>query len=297
MLKILFLFRKINRIIGKIWTYFLVHVLKTKINQTHAINGIKLTINALEKGGQAYLDRSSYQEVINPLYKLIQEKYNPNLVFDIGANYGFISVLYAKIFIQAKVIAIEPSNWLCNYIEINKKKNNCDNIEIVRAICDEISGDTKGFSINPVHSQDNRVDAPSGLWRKENVITTSIDAIIEKYNKINFVFIKIDTQGFEKQVFQGAKKFLSENSNWLIKTEFSPYHLEKQGTNPKEFLSFLIKNYTVVELVGILNYKEQNLDDLFKNSVELADLDSFYEYVTNFNVNNSGWVDLLIKKK
>lgn len=283
--------------LGKIWVYFLVHILKTKINQSQNINGINLTINALEKGGQAYFDRGSYQEVINPLYKLIQVKYKPNLVFDIGANYGFISVLYAKIFTQAKIIAIEPSNWLCKYIEINKNANKCANIEIVKAICDESSGLNKGFSINPVHSQDNRVEAPSNFWRKENVITTSIDSIIENHGKTNFVFIKIDTQGFEKPVFQGAKKFLSENSNWLIKTEFSPYHLEKQGTNPKDFLSYLLKNYSVVELVGILNYNTNSIDELFKNEIQFADLENFYNHIINFNTSKTGWVDLLIRKK
>ncbi|HRP61005.1 MAG TPA: FkbM family methyltransferase [Vicingus sp.] len=181
--------------------------------------------------------------------------------------------------------------------KINKKTNNCNNIEIVKAICDESSGQNKGFSINPVHSQDNRVEAPSTFWRKENVITTSIDSIIENHSNENFVFIKIDTQGFEKSVFQGAKKFLSENSNWLIKTEFSPYHLEKQGTNPKEFLSYLINNYSVVELVGILNYNSNSIDELFKYEIKSDELENFYNHIIRFNTSNTGWVDLLIRKK
>lgn len=297
MLGLLNFFRKVNRVISKVWIYFLVHVLKIEVKQTQEINGIKLTVNALEKGGQAYFNRGSYQEVINPLYKLIQKEYNPDLVFDVGANYGFISVLYAKLFKQAKIIAIEPSKWLCKYIRINKASNNCDNIEIVQAICDENSGDTKGFSINPVHSQDNRVEAPSSYWKKENVVTTSIDSIVEKEENFNFAFIKIDTQGFEKAVFAGAKTFLGSNSNWLIKTEFSPYHLNKQGTDPKELLKYLIENYKVVELVGILNYKEKSINDLFNNNIEISDLDLFLEYVMNFNLSNTGWVDLLIKSK
>ncbi|MCB9335087.1 MAG: FkbM family methyltransferase [Flavobacteriales bacterium] len=297
MLKLLFLVRKINRVIGKVWIYFLVHILKLKINQTQNINGIELTINALEKGGQAYFDRGSYQEVINPLYKLIAKECNPDIVIDVGANYGFISVLYAKIFSNSSVVAIEPSKWLCEYIELNKKRNKCNNIEVVQAICDENSGDIKGFSINPVHSQDNRVEAPSSYWKKESVVTTSIDTILSGKKDFHFTFIKIDTQGFEKSVFAGAKTVLKNNSNWLIKTEFSPSHLQKQGTNPKEFLEYLITNYKVVELVGLVNYKTAKIDDLFINNLELSDLDSFFEYLINFNVNKTGWVDLLIKKR
>jgi len=297
MLAFLNLYRKIKRIIGKIWIYFLVHILGVSVKQTKDINGVKLTINALEKGGQAYFNRGSYQEVLDPLYQLILKEYNPNLVIDVGANYGFISVLYAKIFKRAKVIAIEPSKVLCKYIDLNKKNNSCNNIEIVEAICDASYGEMKGFSINPVHSQDNRVDAPSSLWRKENVITTSLDTIIEAETELDFAFIKIDTQGFEEAVFKGGEKYLKNNSNWIIKTEFFPNYLQVQGTDPKLLLNDLISNYDVIDLPGILSFKEQNISNLFRNKLSHDDVDQFIEYLIKFNHSGIGWTDLLIKPK
>ena len=63
----------------------------------------------------------------------------------------------------------------------------------------------RDFSINPLYSQDNRVKGDSILWKKENVITTSIDSILKEKGQVDFTFIKIDTQGFEKAVFLELK--------------------------------------------------------------------------------------------
>lgn len=289
--------KKIQRIIKKIWSYFLVHILKLEIKKTEVFNGIKLTINALEKGGLAYFSRSSYRESINPFYQLIQNSYKPNVILDIGANYGFTTNLYSKIFKDAQIYAIEPSNDLCKYIKLNLENNSADNVTLLQAICDDSEGETKNFSINPLYSQDNRVKGESILWKKEKVITTSIDSVLNNIKLIKFLFIKIDTQGFEKSVFKGGEKFLLNHSNWLIKTEFCPFCLEKQGTNPEFFLTYLIKNYDVVDFQGEISYKENSIDSLFLNKLLETDVVPFIEYVKKLDKKDIGWSDLLVRSK
>ena len=109
------LFRTVQRIIKKMWSYLLIQILNIEINETRSINGILLIVNRLEKGGKAYFSKRSFQEVINPFYKLVQETYNPDVVLDIGANYGFTSNLFANVFKNAEVFAVEPVR---NYADI-----------------------------------------------------------------------------------------------------------------------------------------------------------------------------------
>ena len=289
--------KRIPRIIKKMWNYLLVQVLKVEIKQTGNFNGIKLTVNKLEKGGVSYFQKDSYREVINPFWPLLQKIYNPDVVLDIGANYGFTANVSASIFKNAQVIAIEPSSTLCKYIEINKQNNNNDNLTVLRAICDDSAGKNKGFSINPLYSQDNRVKGDSALWKTEQCVTTSIDSLLGEKKDLNFAYIKIDTQGFEKSVFNGAKEFLNNNSNWIVKTEFCPYCLVKQDTDPKELLTYLVENYDVIDFQGEIAYNENSIIDLFKNKIKPKQVSDIVDHIIKLDHTGLGWTDLLLKSK
>ena len=287
--------KRIMRIIKKCWSFFLVHILNLEIKRTRNFNGVSLTINGLENGGKAYFGNNSYREAINSFYSLIQRLYEPEVVLDIGANYGFLSCIYASVFKSAEVIAVEPSKKLCKYIHLNRK-NNSSNISVYRAICDKREGDIKDFSINPLNSQDNRVKGESIFWFKEKVFTISIDSILREKKPFNFVFIKIDTQGYEKSIFWGAEEYLLSHSNWLIKAEYAPYCLKSQGTNPKMFLEYLVNNFDVIDFNNVA-FKEDSINSLFKNKLDYEDVDSFIHHIINRDNKELGWTDLLIKSK
>ena len=297
MLGILRLWRKVLRVINKVSSYFLVQILKLEVRETKNINGINLTINALEKGGRAYFSKHSYKDVVSPFFRIIQSCFNPDIVLDIGANYGFTSSIFARVFKNAEIIAIEPSAYLCKYIEQQKEQNQADNMVILRAICDCEAGVTRGFAINPLYSQDNRVNAPSDFWKQEQVITTSIDDLLEKKAPQRFTFIKIDTQGFEESVFGGARQYLRHHSNWLIKTEFCPFLMIKQGKDPRSFLRHLIEEYDVVDYTDAFCFKSHSIMDIFRHKLNPGDVDSFLPFIRSHDHSGNGWTDLLVKKK
>lgn len=288
------MFEMIIRIFKKIILY-IIYIFGIEIKIIKNIDDIKLQVNILDPGGRCYFLMKSYIEKNNPIYKLIQNKFNSDLVVDIGANYGFTSVIFSKIFNKAKIISIEPVKKLCKYIEVNSKLNN-SNIILIRGICGDNSLiDYKYISKNPFYSQDNRVNRPSIFWNKEKVDLVSIDKNLILLN-IGFTFIKIDVQGYEYEVMKGGENYLKNYNNWIIKIEFSPFLLQSQGTNPEIFLNYLINNYDVVDISGNLNFKG-NIFDLFNYKLTLYDTDLFIKYVKSLNHKELGYIDLLIKSK
>ncbi len=263
--------------------YFLFSVLRLRRDRTKIFMGMEFCVNTFDSGGKYYLGDAPYKEYASRLYKLI----NPSLIIDVGANYGLMSIICAKKFPKAEVIAIEPDKRLCRYI----KKNNCY-INVINAICDTEIG-VKTFAVNPFNSQDNRIKPPSRFWKIRKVETISLDRILEIRNP-KFVFIKTDTQGYEKQVLTGGEKFLRANKNWLMKMEFAPYVLEQQGTDAFLFLEYLIDNYDVVDFWGV-PYATKSISDLFRNKLLPGDIDLFISNITSLNHSGRGWIDLLIK--
>jgi len=265
-------------------------------NKNIRISDILFKINSLDKSGFMYEGKSSYEELNTKLYTEIQKKFNPQNIFDIGANYGFTGIVFAKVFQQAKITLVEASSNLSQYIESNLSHNITNNYEIHNAICAEISNEQREFSLNPSGSQDNRVVAVNDNWSKEVVPTISLDKLFE-VNPSNFYFIKIDTQGYEENVFNGGQAYLTKNCNWIIKTEFAPHWLESQGSNPKEFLQKLISHYNVVESPSRCRFKGDSLNDIFKQTIRNEEVEQFIEYITAHNKNGRGWCDLYIYPK
>jgi FkbM family methyltransferase len=249
------------------------------------VNIIKLYVNKLDSGGMAY--ENQYEETVNVLYRLIADECKPKVVLDIGANYGFISLVIAQYLPYAWYVAIEPNKKLIPYLEKNLKELNGT---VINAICGDKYG-VHDFYINYLNSQDCRV---IGLpeWEMQPVNEITIDSLIEYLDE--FVFIKIDVQGYEERVIRGGKKFFDLNNNWIMKMEFAPTWLEFHGTDYRKFLQMLVDKYDVAELT-VLSFNIKSLDDIFRHKI--TDIEPFLNHIMKLKKNNTGWRDLLIRPK
>lgn len=260
------------------------------IDQLIDINGIKIWINKLDKGGRRYLVH--HAEVINPIYRLIASDYNPKLILDIGANYGFIAAVMHKNMPEARIIAVEPNKKLIPYLTRNFKLNGIDGI-ILNSICGKETTSEHDFFINPRSSMDSRV-VGKNKWKKQPVESTSIDSLLKESNER--IFIKIDTQGYEEFILQGGQNFLSTHNDWIIKMEFCPILFEHHGTNSRKFLLWLIDKYDVAEIADI-PFKSKDIGSVFECKLNHNDVDDFIKYIRMLRENEIGWGDLLVKPK
>ena len=92
------------------------------ISKFRNINGIMLKGNMLDPSFALY--EQHYDETVNRLYSLIATEHNPDLVIDIGANYGFISFILKQYLPDSTYILIEPNKKLIPYLMFNNYINN-----------------------------------------------------------------------------------------------------------------------------------------------------------------------------
>lgn len=256
------------------------------------IGDLRIKINADDPGGMAYLSRSSFEERNSAVYPCLRSSLNPQVIVDVGANYGFTTVIFGKTFPDATIVSIEATPELIKFVEENLRLNDISRCEIVNAVCGAQASGKTSFAINPNGSQDNRVLGQSS-WKTVQCDVTSLDALLASAGDKPF-FVKIDTQGYEPLVFEGARAALGKHGEWLVKMEFAPYWLRSQGHSPEDFLQLLIARYRVTEAPARARFGHNELGYLFSSALSENAVRPFVQHVESLNGNGRGWVDLYV---
>lgn len=150
-------------------------------------------------------------------YLNIKNKENP-IIFDVGANIGTFTSWMSKAFPNGKVYSFEPQRLIFQMICGNMAINNLDNVYIFNIA---LGNENKTIEFDEPDYFQN-IDYGTFSLKKEIIEKKSkyknivdllkLDFFIEKY-KINSIdFIKIDAEGMDLEVIQGAtesiKKFM-----------------------------------------------------------------------------------------
>lgn len=142
-------------------------------NETINFNKFQLIIDNQDAGGRYYKEPKFWADLYSPLQLEIINRFHPVTFLDIGANYGFTSLIHHFYNRNAKVIAVEASPQLIPFLETNFKQNQLLNHRIINAIVSENDEEIVSFHLNPKGSQDNRVLGEAG-WKGIPVKTLSI---------------------------------------------------------------------------------------------------------------------------
>ncbi len=174
---------------------------------------------------------------------------NSNICVDVGANIGITAIWMAKN--SKKVYAFEPVPDNVNRLVENLEANNILNVNIIKKAVSNKNGDAILTLFNSYghHSLSSKhISSPKGAISVET-ITLDKFAECEKIDKIDV--LKIDVEGFELEVLQGAKKMLTEKRVNMIIFEHAPILMKLQDRKPSEVVEFLIGlGYSIYRLDG-----------------------------------------------
>jgi FkbM family methyltransferase len=152
------------------------------------------------------------------------------VVFDIGANIGYLTFLAAKICGDTgAVIAFEPGNQNCELMKKSLALNEYKNVEIINKAISNQSKTGKLF-ISPYGSVVNTIIEGDKECATTDIEIISLDDFI-RMRKIRPDFIKIDVQGAEYLVLEGMKDLLENNYPLKMVIEFSPRSRQEKMNN------------------------------------------------------------------
>ncbi|MBM2824187.1 MAG: Methyltransferase, FkbM family [Thermoleophilia bacterium] len=131
---------------------------------------------------------------------------NGSVVFDVGANAGFLSLLAARLVGPAgRVIAFEPSPAAVVYLRRHVALNRALNIEIIDVAVADENGRARFSSVGPLEL--GHLDAEGEV----EVETASLDTLVEDRVIPPPDVVKIDVEGAELSVLRGARAIMQAN--------------------------------------------------------------------------------------
>jgi FkbM family methyltransferase len=171
-------------------------------------------------------------------------KYNIDILFDIGANNGQYARQMRELGYRKKIISFEPTksafeklrkasikdnNWLVNNYALGNEDSKC---------MINVAGNSYSSSILKMLPLHIKIAPESKYIAQEEIEIKKLDSIFNSFcNKKDNVMIKIDTQGYEKNVIDGADESL--NNIKIIQLEMSILPLYENEMLFLEMINYL----------------------------------------------------------
>ena len=156
-------------------------------------------------------------------------------VFDVGAHIGLLSLLLSQaVGPDGRVVSLEPNWKSAETFRRLMSANQVDNVTLIQKAIGDHEGEVE-FNLDDVFS--SVVSANGGATMTSTVALTTVDRVSAETG-VRPRIMKVDVEGFELGVFQGAAKTLAEVE--LVFCEVHPRKmLEATKTTPEELFGVL----------------------------------------------------------
>lgn len=141
------------------------------------------------------------------------------IIFDVGANVGNYTARFKKYFPESKIYSFEPIRSTYNQLKnrFEKKKGvECFNLGFGRNKSILRIKLQKGSQLN---SFNDTVPLDEDIESTEVVKVDTVDSFCEAHNIQSIDFLKIDVEGYELEVLEGAKNLLQNDKIQFIYSE------------------------------------------------------------------------------
>jgi FkbM family methyltransferase len=165
-----------------------------------------------------------------------------DVVIDVGANYGYTASYFSsEVGPEGLVLALEPEPDTRSMLRHNMRVNGHDNVEVVPAAAGAEAGTARLFRSGTNLATHSLSDAlVRNIKDSVTVDVVSLDELVAtRLDGRPPTFLKIDAEGWEGSVLDGAATTLRESrpALWI---EFWPDGLRANGYDPQQVLDLLI---------------------------------------------------------
>ena len=221
---------------------------------------------------------------------ILRQAKSGDVVVDVGANIGYYTVLLAnKVGPNGKVYAFEPDSTNFEILKKNIEANKLENVVMVNAAVSNKNGVSYLYKSKENYGDHKLIKNPlvdkstsslkKGGSLREKIKTVKLDDYL-KNQKVNLM--KVDTQGWEPAVFEGAKKIIEKNKP-IIFFEYSPASYKLAKLDGSKMMNWLKKIYKKFWWIDEWLYIYKNLD---KKKIDRI-----------CKTNKTGYADLWVKNE
>ena len=187
------------------------------------------------------------------LRKLLSKGMN---CLDLGSNIGYYATIESKLIGNSgKVYAMEPIPRNFNLLKQNIKVNNLKNVQPFNMAASNYDGQINLYLSN----KSNLCSAIKTDTLLNQTITrkaTTVDSFLETENiqPENINLLRMDVEGYETKILEGAKNLLEHSKNITLFIEFHTAIIKSQGINLED-------TFGLIEDYGFTLYKAVNKRD------------------------------------
>ena len=181
--------------------------------------------------------------------KLISLAKPNDVVFDIGANIGFLTLNFARICKHGIVYAFEPGRKNFERLRKNIESNNFRNIKTYPVALGERKETKQLYEVYSFNTGANRIlNAFTGTSVSEAVSVDTLDDVVATLGLHRLDILKIDVEGYELFVLRGAQKTIKQFKPILF-VELAYENLRHHNLSSSDVIHIIQEmNYTVIDV-------------------------------------------------
>jgi FkbM family methyltransferase len=184
--------------------------------------------------GAALIRTGEYESEMS---ERIVAQLRPGMTFvDVGANEGYFTVLASSVVgAGGRVVAIEPQSRAVEVLGANLALNRCLNVQVVKAAAGDVTGSlVLHLMPSPNTGATSAVRPVRYPVRTEKVAQTRIDDLLASLNILSVDAMKIDVEGYELRVINGARETFRSGTIACALVELHPRQLRALGSSPQD---------------------------------------------------------------
>lgn len=227
----------------------------------------RLSLQGMNVGGGAFVQESGELSVLRYIEEKLGSAEKPLIIFDVGANVGDYSLFVVQTLHNVRVLSFEPSHE--TFKQLQAKTADYPNIERYNIGFGDkntrltLYSNQTGSGLASVYKR--RLDhfgIDMDLIQEEVSIQT-IDSFCQEKGIHRLHFLKLDVEGYEWHVLQGAKEMIHAQAIDFIQFEFGSCNIDSR-TFFQDFYYFLKDQFRLYRVLKDGLYPIDQYDERYE---------------------------------